>query len=135
MSAIEFSSKKWPKIKEKYKNKAYIVERVYSLLYFKIIKKYCYKNTKNTYMISLCKENNVNIAKISNYLNYLLKANKINAIVDIGYSRTNTLIKFADFVAVALRKVDKNFLDKKDKYYRYKYNNINYKIIEKIFKK
>ena len=135
MRATYFPSSEWKDYNNIYKNKANIKERVYSLLYFQVIDGICFKHTKNPYTISVCAETNINIKKVLDYLNYLLKANGYNTLLNIGYSKFNLSIKFADYIASGYRKIDHKFLNNLKNIKLYTTKGINKNYIKKVFEK
>lgn len=135
MHSTYFPSSEWFNFEKDFPNKAYIYERIYSLLYFQLISRVCHKYTKNPYTITICIESHININKALKYVGYLLKANGYNIILNTGYANSNILIKFADYVAASHRKVEPKFLEKLERFYIYNAKSINHKYIDKIFKK
>jgi hypothetical protein len=125
----------WHNFFQEYRNKAHLTEKVYSLLYFQLISKNCFKYTSHPYSVTVCKENNININKVLLYVNYLLKSNGYNVILSIGYANSNTVIKLADFVAAARRKLEDKFLKALINFDMFHSKDIHYKYIERIFKK
>jgi len=127
------SSKEWFDLKNKYKNKANLFERVYALLYFGLIHQVVFKYQPQNLVVD--KENYLDINKTLNYFQYLAKSNDYTIITSVGYSSSTSLIKLADLIASASRKIDKKTLMSFNKYHFLKFKDLNYKFINRIFEK
>ncbi len=128
-----FSQKEWFEWKKKYNNPSYFYEKIYALLYFGIIHKAVHKQHPQNLIID--KENYLDIDKTLGYLDYLAKSNGYTLILSIGYSSSSDLIKFADLIAAAGRKVNRNVLKKFPRFQLLELKDLHFKFIERIFKK
>lgn len=93
-------------------NRPYNIERIFSALYFSSLKKYA--RAGKSYPLTVCLESFMDIDKTINYLRKISSANKINYQVSKSQARDCEMLKFADIVASAGRKLRKqkyDFLD------------------------
>lgn len=116
---------------KKYSKKGYIVERLFAILYFMLLRKFAYPNYK--YPVVVCKENYLRIEKVLDTCRRLAKANKYDFDFSVGYAKHNVLIKFADYVAAAYRKVDYKTL-KQFRFYNILDNEIDRRDAYKAFR-
>jgi len=83
----------------------------------------------------VCKESCIDICKALEYFQYLAKSNNYTIISTIGYAKSTFIIKLADLIASAHRKLSNKTLKEFDKYNILNLKDIDYKFVEKIFKK
>ncbi|MFH1825130.1 MAG: hypothetical protein ABH873_07920 [Candidatus Firestonebacteria bacterium] len=117
MRVARLENKDWLKYEKIYKHrKKYFKERMYGLFYSILLKTCSVKYYP--YPVTLCKERYlyrpevaINICKeISNYSNYDFS-------LSFGDRKVNTELRFADFVAGAAFKLNKNFLNKLENFH------------------
>lgn len=130
MKTVSFKSKKWFEFREQYQDKAFLKEKIYGLLYFMLLKEVA--SPYKTYSVIVCNENYLNISKVLYYCNKLAKANKFNFSFSTAYVNSNRLLKFADYVASAHRKVKRKYLES-IKNYQIINDEIPSQYIKKIF--
>lgn len=116
-----------------YPNKTNFFERVYALAYFGIIHNFVFKYHPQNLVV--CKESCIDICKTLDYFQYLAKSNNYTIISSIGYAKNTFILKLADLIASAHRKLDNKALKEFDKYTILKLNDLDSKFVDKIFKK
>jgi len=119
MASISYTSNDWIAMDSLYPNKANLNNKILGILYFTILRKIAFRNMKAN--IITCSETGINIVKVHDTIQKL--ANYQDFIFDISQSieRLNPIIKIADYIASARRKVKKTKLE----------TYANYKIINK----
>ena len=73
--------------------------------------------------------------QVIEYCKYLNNFTKRNVLLSKSNAKATFLIRLADFVASSYRKVDKNFLESLNNYNIYRLKDINYKMVDKMFRK
>ena len=127
------SKSDWGYFKKNYPNKSNFFERIYALAYFGLIHSFLFKN--RTQNLVVCKENYLNIDATLRYFQYLAESNNYLIISSVGYAGSTFLIKLADLVASAHRKLDNKTLSSFKRYRVLKLGDLDNKFIERIFKK
>lgn len=127
------SNSDWFILKNQYKNKANFYERIYALLYFGIIHSFVFKHYPQNLVV--CKEEYINTNATLKYLQYLAKSNDYTIIASIGYANSNFIIKLADLVAAAGRKIPNKNLTEFKKYKLLHLRELDHKFFDKIFEK
>lgn len=110
MVAIEFNNKDWNYYKEKYGHLVHFNEKIFSILYFMALKEIAFTNYK--YSVTICKENFMDISKVIESCKRLAKANYYNFDFEISYAKISDVIKLADCIAAAPRKINRQRLKK-----------------------
>ena len=103
MVCVKLKSKNWNELRKFLKGKKFAKEMVYAGLYFVALKKYSKKH--NSYTLSVCHENYLDIEKVKNYLKKLGNANGIDLQISDTYVKQNLMVKVSDIVAAAGKKV------------------------------
>lgn len=83
----------------------------------------------------MCKENYLDINLTLSYLQYSAKSNNYTIISSVGYAGSTFLIKLADLVASATRKLNAKELSKFPRYKLFKIKDLDHKFTDRIFKK
>ena len=133
MYSNHISKSDWDYFKNNYPNKTNFLERVYALSYFGLIHNFVHKYHPQNLVV--CKENYLNINSTLNYLQYLAKSNNYTIMPSVGYADSMFIIKLADLVASARRKLDNKTFKKFYKYNSLNLKDLDHKFIEKIFEK
>jgi hypothetical protein len=117
MFAIEFTNRDWNKWLADLGKEALFNERIYAILYYKLLKCFCWRGRQDIeYTITVCEESNLNINSVLDTLRRLCKGGRINVVLNKGRAKYVPTIKFADFVAGSLRKINKRDLEKLTNY-------------------
>mgnify|MGYP001610349232 FL=1 len=103
MVSVRFKSAYWSEFKKYLDNKKYWKERVYASLYFLAVKKYA--RSGYAYPLVVCKESYLDIERVKNYLIKIAKAHGVSFQISDSYASQNDMIKVADMVAAAGRKL------------------------------
>ncbi len=106
MGVISFTTSDWERYIKQYRGMAFFKEKMYALLYFRLLKVFTYP--KHNYQITLCSESYLNIERLQTTLRRLAKANRFDYDLSISSAKFNQNIKFADYVAAAYRKLPFN---------------------------
>lgn len=114
MSAVVFEPSDWKYYREKYCGHGYVKERIYAILYFKLLQKVCRPRYK--YGVLLCTENYLDLGRVLDTCRRLQKANKYNFDFSTGTYKYNESLRFADYVASATRKIGGKNLSKYENY-------------------
>lgn len=133
MYTISLNNKEWVDLKSDYKGVSYFIEKAYSLIYSYLFTRVCWKY--KPYNAIICEESYLDINRVIEYCNFLNKSLNRNIVLSKGNASINFLIRMADFVASSHRKVDKDYLEKLERYQIYRLKDINYSLVNKIFKK
>ena len=131
MVSICFNAEDWKYYKSKYGDRAHFKERIFGILYFMLLREIAYTNYK--YRVTVCEESFIKIEKVLDTCRRLAKANKYEFDLSTGYAKFDELIRFADYVASAQRKIDAKDL-KQFKYYKILNNEISARDIYKAFR-
>jgi len=131
MRTINFTTSDWERHREQLKGRTYFAEKMYALLYFRILKTLTLPG--HHYSVTLCNEQYLNIDRLLITLRRLAKANRFFFDLSISSAKFNQDIKLADYVAAGYRKVP---LDQLQKYSNYKVvrKNISQRDLNKAFK-
>lgn len=114
MRVVAFKTSYWNKFKGLLKNKQYSKEMIYAVLYFYALKDFSKKG--KSFQVTVCYESYLDIEKVKIYLRKLGKAHKYNYQVSSSYASQNEMIKVADLVAAAGRKLRNKELERLDNY-------------------
>lgn len=101
MSYISFNN--WSEFSKFLKNRQYSKEMIYASLYFIAFKQFAKKEF--LYPITVCYESYLDIEKVKNYFKKIAKANNYNVQISSAYASQNEIIKIADIIAAAGRKL------------------------------
>lgn len=117
MRVAVFENKDWLNHKKKYAHrKKYFQERIYGIIYCILLKTCSYRNYP--YPVTICKERYLSKPEMALKICKEISAfSKYNFSLSFGDRKVNDELKFADFIAGAGLKLDKNFLDKLENFY------------------
>jgi len=104
MVSICFSNADWNYYKEKYGQHGNFKENIFGVIYFVLLQEV--SNQKYRYRVTVDKENFMNIEKVIETCRKLAKSNDYFFDLSIGHSRTDELIKIADYIASSHRKIN-----------------------------
>ena len=134
MFAVEFTRRDWPEWRAYLAGEALFFERIYAILYYKLLKQWCWRGELDyEYPVTICEESNINIDKAIETCRRLCRGGRINVIFSKSRAKFNPKIKFADYVAGALRKVEKEKL-KDIKNYKIVKNKLQSRELNKAFR-
>lgn len=133
MYVCHITKSDWYFYTNRYKNKSNLFERVYALAYFGLIHSWVFKYHPQNLVV--CKESYLDIHLTLKYFQYLAKSNNYTILSNVGYADSNFLIKLADLVASATRKVDKAELVRFEKLKILKFKDLDHKFVDRIFQK
>lgn len=119
MRVLHFSGNDWHFYKSKLSKKGYVEEKIFGILYFKLLEDVT--KEYNNYTVITCIESFMNINQVLNACNKLAKMKHRFFDFSFGHAKLNQAIKLADYVASSGRKLKKDDL----KVYK------NFKIIDK----
>jgi hypothetical protein len=114
MYAIKFLKKDWNFYRNYFLGTKCFEERIYAILIYKLIKKSCWRGAVDRvqYNFTLDEETNLDMGYVLTTCQKLCKAGRINVMFTTGRAKFYPLIKFADYVAAAYRKVNTKNLEK-----------------------
>lgn len=115
MGVISFTTDDWERYRKRYRGRAFFKEKMYALLYFRLLKAFTYP--KYNYQITLCSESYLNIEHLQTTLRRLAKANRFDYDLSTSSAKFNQNIKFADYIAAACRKLPFSYLKRYKNYY------------------
>lgn len=107
MFSIKFSSSDWSYWKKQLSEVPYFNERICALLYFKLMKKFCFPKFADPnciYPFTLCRESNIKIDLVISTLRRIARGHNFNIELKTSIARDYSLLRFADYVASAHRK-------------------------------
>lgn len=109
MGSISISSQEWAKSINAYRNmgKGYIKEKILGIYYFNILRQFTLPESvyNGKYEIIVCNENSLDINKVLDSCKKISDAYNRNYAFQISIQRFNKILKFADYVAAAHRKI------------------------------
>ncbi len=134
MYAVEFTLSDWSEWKNFLGKEAFFNERIYAILYYKLLKAFCYRGSSDfEYTVTVCEEGNLRIDRVLDTCRRLCRAGRINVFLNKGRAKHMEIIKFADYVAGALRKVNKKKL-KEFEHYKILNNKLQEREVNKSFR-
>ena len=130
MAASSISNTDWKNLKKELEHKALFKEKILGITYYELLDPITHR--KCSYDVSFCKDNFMDIHKAITTAQKLAKANNKHLHCSVSISHLEELLRFADFVASAQRKVSAQNIQKINKYRSHKCL-INDRRIDKIF--
>ena len=109
MVAKTFTTNDWQYIYSSYPNKAYVKEKIMGILYFSALRRVARKGM--VHPVTMCVESHIDISKAQEVCLKLARLNKYLFDISHGNAKSNRIIKMADFVAAAGRKIKTKKLD------------------------
>lgn len=109
MITKRFTTNDWQYIYSRFPNKAYVKEKIFGILYFSVMRRVARKGV--VHPVTMCVESHINIAKAQDVCLKLARLNKYQFDISHGNAKSNRIIRMADFVAAAGKKIKTKKLD------------------------
>ncbi|MBU0471607.1 MAG: hypothetical protein KKF65_03215 [Nanoarchaeota archaeon] len=132
MHTIRFKSNKWFEFIKEYKDISFLSERIYSVLYFALLKQVTFTNSR--YRLTVCNENYLDIQKVIDFCTYLSETKNRRIEFTVGFAKNVFLIRLADFIAAAYRKVKIKDLEKLNNF-NIIGDDVHYSFFDRVFNK
>ena len=131
MGATLFRKSDWDAYLSDYFGRAKIKEKLYALNYLMLLKSFVFP--RYNYRLTLCNENYLDMTSVLDNLRRVLKSNRFHMEVSISSAKYNVEIKFADYVAGALRKIKPSILEGYSNYHTIK-GRLSKRDLNKVFR-